>query len=218
MNKTIKRTLAIVMAVAMLFALSATAFADNDITVYVTIQAADIPEGDSWNYTLGTIDVTDTYASLVPVTVPANSTVKDVVEAMATQNLGVTIVNSCSCGNCGTHTSYGCTCSNDTCTCTWKQVANVYWNGSAYVPDGTYSSALNSLKYAGITYTNASETEYTDNTHQHGTYTGTTWEYYTHDANTGSGYVYPNAQYMNQYEVSDGEYIVLSFDTSTFSW
>ena len=66
MKKTIKRTRAIVMAVALLCALSATAFADSDITVYVTIQKANVPTGNAWNYTLGDLTVTKTYATTRP--------------------------------------------------------------------------------------------------------------------------------------------------------
>ena len=56
------------MAIAMIFSLSATVFADNDdITVYVTIQSATVAEGDSWDYTLGTLYVTNTYATAIPV-------------------------------------------------------------------------------------------------------------------------------------------------------
>jgi len=218
MNKTIKRTLAIVMAVAMLFALSATAFADSDITVYVTIQKANVPTGNAWNYTLGDLTVTETYATAVAVQVPAGSTVKDVVEAMS----GVTIVNSCSCGACGTHTTYGCTCSNDTCTCTWKQVENYTWNGSAFVPAGTYSSAMNSLQY---TYFNPESEEDTtviltnsSSYAQEGNYTrytGNSWEYFTAASSSGAN-VYSNTEYMSQFEVSDGLYITLSYDYSTF--
>jgi len=218
MKKTIKRTLAIVMAVAMLFALSATAFADSDITVYVTIQKANVPTGNAWNYTLGDLTVTKTYATTVAVQVPAGSTVKDVVEAMS----GVTIVNSCSCGNCGTHTSYGCTCSSTSCTCTWKQVANVYWNGSAFVPDGTYSSAMNSLQYTyydpdledddTVILTNSSSYAQEGN---YTRYTGDSWEYFT-AASSSDTNVYSNTEYMSQFVVSDGLYITLSYDHSTF--
>ena len=214
MKKNTKRILTLVMAVLMLVALCTTAFADNDttITVYVRVQTADSGTGYTQlanltnvvDYTVYYGETMVTYDGLnyIAVSVPASSTVKDVVNALHY----ATIVNSCSCvpGGC-THTTYGCTCSSTSCTCTWKQVANVVWNGSAYVPDGTYSSALNSLNYAGTTRTNVASFP-TSNS-----YVGDSWEYFI-----DGGYAIPD--YMSQYVLSGGEHIALSYDHSAFSW
>ncbi|MBR4655395.1 MAG: hypothetical protein IKO68_02195 [Oscillospiraceae bacterium] len=224
MTKTIKRTLAIVMAVAMLFALSVMAFAaqpdqqQSNITVYARVQTADSSSGydplgslsnivDRTVYT-GETQVTYDGFSYIAVTLPANSTVKTLINTYLSHT---TIVNSCDCvsGGC-THTTYGCTCSSSTCTCTWKQVENVDWNGSAYVPNGTYSSALNSLNYNGTTRTNNGGSYYDDD---EGCwfYSGNAWNYYVDGG-------YPESLYMSQYVLTAGEHVAISFDHSSFSF
>lgn len=210
MNKTIKRTLAIVMAVAMLFALSATAFADNDITVYVRVQTATSGTGydqlanltnivDCTYYT-GETSVNYGGFSYIAVSVSTGATVKDLVEAMNR----VTIVDeeTCDCEGC-THTDYGCTCTDSDCNCTWRQVQNV---DSNYNPiPNSYSSAMRSLKYNGTTRTQNVVTS-TSNS-----WAGNSWSYYVDGG-------YPETLYMSQYVLAAGQHIALSYDYSSFSW
>lgn len=229
MNKTIKRTLAIVMAVAMLFALSATAFAaqpdqqQSNITVYVKLQTATSPTGSfsDVSYMQNVVDITGittsdttvtvnyennysiTYLAVsVPVT-GTNATVKDVVNA-----LPKAVVLSCA--DCGTygcnHANGNCACGNN-CYCTWTKAAD-YNTGNPV-------SVLNSLYYNSAVYTNNSTTTYNSD-YTHGSYSGTSWEFFYASNNTTiPAYSY---SYMDQVQVSAGDYIVFSFDYSTFTW
>ncbi len=215
MKKNSKRILTLVMAVLMLAALCTTAFAENDITVYVRVQTADAGAGynplsslsNIVDRTVYTNETQVTYGGFtyIAISVPAGSTVKAMVNALN----HATIVNSCSCGNCGTHTSYGCTCSSTSCTCTWKQVESYIWNGSAYVPDG-YASVLNSLNYNGTTRTNNGGSYY-DEDEECWFYSGNAWNYYV-----DGDYVY--SLYMSQYVLTGGEHVAISFDYSSFSF
>ena len=227
MNKTLKRTLAMVMVVAMLFALGVTAFADNDqytVTAYVRLQTAEAPE--DWDLSYGDLEnisfltpYSQATGRFVQVQVSQNTpiTVKDIVEAL----YGVTVIS------CTNHDGHGCihsdtvlsgetACSCSTCNCTWKRVKDMTWdeNAGAYVWTGDYASALNSLYYLGNTYTNNSTTT-GDSTH--GTYSGTSWEYFVANNSYEMG-MYPETLYMDQYVVSSSLYITLSFDTSSFEW
>ncbi len=215
MSKTLKRTLAIVMAIAMIFSLSATAFAYNDqysVTAYVRLQTATAP--DDWaeydfEYSyLEDVSFITPYSPntgyFVPVTVTQSTpiTVKDIIEALS----GVTLIS------CSYHDSYGCIheddyCNCATCNCTWKKVED-YYN------PGTYHPAMNSLCYNNNIRTNNSYIE--DYGNGHGYYEGTSWEYFvSNNATTGD---YPQTMYMDQYIVSSSLYITLSFDTSSFEW
>ena len=232
MNKTIKRTLAIVMAVAMLFALSATAFAtqpaqqQNTVTAYIKLQAADVP-ANNYNYQLNQLTVTNeiTDGEFVEVTVTKTGdiTVKDLVNQLIEDyGFGVEACSKCD-------ATYGChhtllddevdtttLCGCTACECTWYRVQNL--NSTTFAPiPYSYSSVLNSLSYGFDVYTNNSQTTYTDETHQHGTYSGTSWEYFVANSSTDTA-VYPQNLYMSQYVVSSSAYITLSFDRSSFSW
>lgn len=229
MSKTLKRTLAIVMAIAMIFSLSATAFADNDqysVTAYVRLQTATAPS--DWDLTLGDLNVTNyltgTAATnyFVPVTVSQDTpiTVKDIVEAL----------NGFSLVTCTNHDSHGCihsdtvesgetACTCSTCDCTWKRVKNMVWDPvqQAYLWDNTYASAMNSLRYNNVTRTNNSFINTEDYEEGHGYYEGTSWEYFVGNNDSASA-IYSVTQYMDQYVVSSSVYITLSFDTSSFEW
>ena len=223
MKKTIKRTLAIVMAVAMLFALSATAFAtgeENSVTVYLKLQSATVPSG-SWSYTLYTLINVVPIDGFVPVTVTktGNITVKDVVNTY----LGSNLVTCTACGTNGcVHSNTAqsgetvCDCSN--CSCTWTRAEDYY-------TPGTYRSVLNSImtstydedtdEYDYSFYTNAAH--YTDNGDGTTTYDGTSWEYFVGTSSTDTA-IYSHTQYMDQYVVTGTVYITLSFDRSTFTY
>lgn len=229
MKKNSKRILTLVMAVLMLAALCTTAFAiqpdqqQSNITVYVKLQTATSPTGtySYVNQMQNVVDITGitgtdhttvvnygnnysiTYLEVsVPVT--GNSvTVKDVVNALP---LAVIL----DCDDCGT---YGCDHSNgncgcgSSCDCTWK-AATDYDNGNPV-------SVLNSLYYNSAFYTNNSTITY-NNDYTHGSYSGTSWEFF-YAANNTTIPAY-SSSYMDQVTVSNGYCIVLSFDTSSFTW
>lgn len=228
MNKTIKRTLAIVMAVAMLFALSVVAFAAQPdqtnsytVTAYLKLQTATVSEGDSWDYVLGDLtNVNPLTNGFVQVEVTQNTpiTVKDIVNKfLADNNISVSTCSHCDATYGCIHARFDeeteattqlCTCAN--CACTWVRVQDM---DSSFNPiSHSYSSVLNSITYNSISRTNTysyePEGDYTR-------YTGTSWEYFVANSATGTD-VYPNSYYMDEYVISGTQYITVSFDHTTF--
>jgi len=229
MKKNTKRILTLVMAVLMLTALCTAAFAaqpdqqQSNITVYVKLQTATSPTGtySYVNQMQNVVDITGITATdtsvvvnygnnysitylAVSVPVTGNSvTVKDVVNALP-------LADILDCDDCGTygcdHSNGSCECGSS-CDCTWVEASDYY--------TGNPVSALNSLDYNNNSYTNNSTTTYNED-YTHGSYSGTSWEFfYAADNTTIPAYSY---SYMDQVTVSSGYYIVLSFDTSSFTW
>lgn len=210
-----KRVAAIILALAMVFALSSNAFAyENTVTAYVKLQTADVPDG-AWSYDIGDLenvyDLTDGFVQ-VRVTKEGDITVKDIVNQFI-EDFDYEVIECDACD------AYGCDpalCDCDECECTWKKVQNVDPDTFAPIP-GSYSSVLNSLMFDNITYTNNGESYYYDDTYTSGHYEGTSWEYFVANCNNDVT-VYPQSLYMSQYVVNTSAYITLSFDTSSFDW
>ncbi len=213
-----KRVAAIILALAMVFALSANAFAaeqTNTVTAYLKLQSASVPEG-SWDYNIGSLvdpeNITNGFVQ-VRVTKAGDITVKDIVnQFLADTGYGVV-----TCPACGT---YGCDpalCECEDCECTWKKVANMVYDPAtgSYVADGTYASVLNSIALGDDVYTNYAE--YTYNNDGTTTYEGTSWEYFVTNCNNNQT-EYPQSLYMDQYVINYSAYITLSFDTSSFTF
>ncbi len=224
--KNVKKVLAVLMAVAMLFALSSTAFADTDITVTISLQTADAP--------VGGYGVFDDYTNVYPIVsnlvvqVPVGSTVKDVVNKVIEYYFYESIVD-CSYehidGMGCVHTwnatlgaSVCADCGLD-CDCTWVRVENTYYDSTTghYVGNGTYSSVLNSIVYGIDEYIN--ENRYIYNLDGTTTYEGHSWEYFVDKNLTNDDeFTYPEPEYMNQFILNDGAEIILSYDFVSFTY
>ena len=131
------------------------------------------------------------------VTVPAGSSVYTAVNALP----GLTIIPENPVG------------SGQPANCTWKRV-EIVGPAPDYTPTGTYGHVLNSMTYrVGLkttVYTNNGISVVDPNDPNHGTYSGTAWGYQV-------GNTTPDV-YMDQYVLSGGETITLSFDYSSFNW
>ncbi len=208
-----KRVAAIILALAMVFALSSNAFAyENTVTAYVKLQTATVPDG-AWSYNIGDLtgvtDITNGFVQ-VRVTKDGDITVKDIVnQFLEDYSYGVVECDECD--------EYGCdsaNCEYGDCICTWKKVQNV--DPDTFEPiEGSYASVLNSLVYDDVEFTNNGTSYYTDGTHGH--YEGTSWEYFVTNCNNNQT-EYPQSEYMDQYKINYSAYITLSFDTSSFDW
>ena len=190
MKKTMKRTLAIVMVVAMLFALSSFASA---------AQWTDEPGSNTVTVVIKTVDSNyqTTVLGTEYVIVSTGDTIKDVVNEVADQ------IYSCNACN----QAYGCTsaCSCSNCVCTWKMVQKM---DSNYNYINEYASALNSLEYNEITYTNWGGS--VPNGTGGYTYTGQAWEYYIDN-------VY-QLDYMSDVSATAGTTITIVYNYSSFDW
>lgn len=219
MKSTFKKFASLFLALAMVFSLAVPAFAAEEagtITVTITLQTWDKRDLDaSGNPTKVPEEIVT-----VPVTIEAGQTVKDAVNALAGVEVdGEALLELVTCededayGCVHTNGQCACTANGGVCNCTWKKVENV--DPETYAPLGTYSSVLNSMNL----YDEDKEegrTLYTNNgvstgTSEHGTYTGTSWEYYV-------GSAYPESEYMSQYVLNENTSITLSFTTSSFDW
>lgn len=201
--KTMKKLSALVLALVMVFAMSATASAATKVTadaegkVTITLQSVD-KNGVVTN--LGT-----EYVAVVD-----GDTVKDVVNAILGDN--VATCESCEALGCvhaydANYEEYCPSCS--TCNCTWKKVAEYAWSDEAqtYVPTGTYGSALNSMNYSKL-YTTWSK--YTNLGGGLTLYEGEAWEYYVNN-----NY---ESRYMDKVPVSNGDTILLTYNYSSFTY
>lgn len=212
MKSTFKKFASLFLALAMVFSLAVPAFAAEEagtITVTITLQTWDKTETDSEPVMIRTP---------VPVTIEAGQTVKDAVNALAGVEVdGEALLELVTCededayGCVQTNGQCACTANGGECNCTWKKVENV--DPETYAPLGTYSSVLNSMNLydeeeGRVFYTNNGVST---GTSEHGTYTGTSWEYYV-------GSTYPESLYMSQYVLNENTSVTLSFTTSSFSW
>lgn len=211
--KQFKKVTAFVLTAAMALSMGVSALAANtavdsatsNISVTVTLQSAKVPEG---KYNPALTDLTKVKSiDTVNLSVPSGSTVKDVVNALPKATIA-------SCG--AADGSLGCVdsaevqetgdtlCACDNCLCTWKKVA--HYDTTTWQIDG-YASALNSLVYNGKTYSaSATYTEEGDKTR----YTGQAWEYWVNESYA--------SDYMNNVSLTSDTDIVLSYDTSTFTY
>lgn len=198
MKQVFKKFIATAMATTMALTMTVTALAvdttADSVNVSVTLQSAMVPEG-VYSPTLDQLEEVS-QIDTVDVSVPEGSTVKDVVNALEDLT-----VKTCA----EEDSTYGCTCSTENCTCTWKKVALVDEN---YQPTGEFASALNSMKYGELDdmYSIASYSPEGNLTR----YEGMAWEYWVNN-----NYY---TLYMDQVVVNDGDEIVLSYDYSTFTY
>ena len=202
--KKMKKAASMFLALAVVFSLAVPAFAaDGDVTVSVTLQTADVPEG-VYSPALDQLTNVQTIAAELSVSVPAGSTVKDAVNAVIGS---ANIVTCADCGDkgCVTGASGGCAHNAAACDCTWKRVELLDEN---WQPTGTYASALNGFSYGGQDYFSAGgSVDLGGGLHR---YSGNAWEYYVDGA-------YQNL-YMDQIPVSAAQEIVLSYNYSSFIW
>ena len=182
MKKCRNRLASMLLALVMVFAMAVPAFAaDAAKTVTVTVT---LQTADSSGTITNVSQLTNVkYVTRVPlsVTVDPGATVMEVVNALEEKYAVLTGVE-------------------------WKEV-DIFDLGPDYTPTGEKGQVLQSLTYSGTPYTNVSTIT---GDSQHGTYTGTAWEYFV-----DGDYV---DLYMNQQTVTSNTAIVLSYDTSSFSW
>ena len=193
--KNSKKIVALVLAMVMIFALTASALAatDSTMTVYVTVNKT-----TKDNPSATTETVTETYYTRQAVTVPANATVYNLLEAMSDAEKPF---------------GYGAG---------WRKVPLVDSNGNR---TGEYGKALVSLSLnitdtatKTDTYLTLSSTSTTTKQDVQEIFS-----YYQYNY-SGSGWTYKvnndtaDDTYMDSYNLSAGDVVTLSYCTTSDSW
>lgn len=192
--KNSKKLVALVLAMVMIFALTASALAatDSTMTVYVTVNKTAKESSSSTTET-----VTETYYTSQAVTVPANATVYDLMQAMSDAGMSL---------------------GYDAC---WKNVPLVDANGNK---TGEYGKALVSLSLNTTNTATKTDTYLTLSSMSTTTKQDVQelFSYYQYNY-SGSGWTYkvnnttPDV-YMDSYTLTAGDTVTLSYCTTTDSW